>query len=373
MKSAAGPEPSSSRASDRYLETARFFLRLGLTGFGGPLALVAEMQRELVEKRGWISPAEFRQVFTLIKSMPGPLAYQTALYLGLRRSDRWGAMIAGVLLLLPATLMMIALAAAYDGFQQSADLVALMAGFQMGALALIALALRGLIKGYEKSVRFWTLAALGFAALQGLGISEPLVILAAGFWSLFLDRFPRRRAPLEAAFSLGLLIWICLKAGAFVFGTGLAIVPLLERDFVHETGWLTGRQFMDALAFGQLTPGPVTVTVTFVGYKMDALRGALLATAAVFLPSTFHQLTWFPRFNGWMSRQAWVEPFVLGATAAITAGIAGSILTLGQRASATQLAILAAAVAASLKWKVPGWALILGAGAAAWAVIRISS
>jgi chromate transporter len=374
MSSEADPAPASNPANkNKFVEITLFFFRLGMTGFGGPLALIAEMQKELVERRGWMSMDEFRQAFAVIKSMPGPVAYQTATFFGYKRAGFWGGLIAGTVLLVPATLLMIFLAMAYEAFQKSPDLVSLLAGFQMGALVLIALALQSLTRGYLKSSRFWWLAIVSGLCLVFHIVSEPIAILLAAGWSLFLDFYPRSRRPMEAAFSLGLLVWICLKAGAVVFGTGLAIVPLLENDFVRDTGWITHQQFMDALAFGQLTPGPVSVTVTFVGYKLDGLRGALAATVAIFFPAGFHQLTWFPRFVVWLSRQKWIESFVLGATAAITAGIVVSILNLAKGVSAPQMVIFVVFLLASLRWKIPSWGVVLMSGCLGWIFFRLFS
>lgn len=369
----ASDEISPEERKRRYREIARFFLGLGLTGFGGPLALIAEMQKELVERRQWISLVEFRQVFTAIKSMPGPVAFQTAQYLGTRYTDRKGGLLAATLLLLPATVMMIVLAAAYDAFQQSADMVNLMQGFQMGALALIAMAVRSLVADYTRQIRFWIVTALATTALALHLVPEIAAILLLGFGLVALEHRWRLNKKLEAGFSLLLLMWICFKAGAFVFGTGLAMVPLLERDFVVENNWITHAQFMDALAFGQLTPGPVSVTVTFVGYKLGGLGAALLATAAIFAPSAFHHLTWFPKFVGWFTKQEWIKPFVEGATAAIVGGILVSIWALAQSANHFQLGLFAVTLLVALKFKMPGWVFIVVPGVIALIYFRTVS
>ena len=366
-------QPQHSPPANKFAEVAAFFLRLGLTGFGGPLALVAEMQKELIEKRQWISMEEFRQGFTVIKSMPGPLAYQVAIFMGYRRAGRWGGLLAGLLLLLPATVLMMGLGWAYNGISQNQEIGNLFLGFQMGALVLISLAIRSLTDAYLQNTRFWCLVTVSFLVLFFHFLNEPLMILLAALWSLFLDSSWRSRKPLEVGFSLALLVWICLKAGAIVFGTGLAIVPLLENDFVRDTGWITHQQFMDAFALGQLTPGPVLVTVTFVGFRLDGIRGALAATFAVFFPSTVNQLTWFPKFVGWMSQQKWIQSFVLGATAAITAGIAVAIVNIAREATSFQLALFAVFLLIAVKIKVPSWMLILLSGVCSWALLKVFS
>ena len=355
---------------NKYLEIAKYFFRLGLTGFGGPLALVAEMQKELVEKRKWMPLDEFRQGFALIKTLPGPVAFQSALYLSYRRSNRWGALLGGLLLLLPAFFVMIFLAIFYDRFHQSPDMVSWLAGFQVGALALITLALRPLTSGSLHLPRFWGLAGLSFLLLYSGTFPEPLLIVLAGSTSVCFDYLPTSKKLNEMAFSFLLLIWICIKAGAFIFGTGLAIVPFLEKDFVQVTGWITHGQFMDALAFGQLTPGPVSVTVTFIGYRLDGFRGAIVASLAIFFPSGFHQLTWFPRFSGWFSQQKWVPAFVTGAMASIAAGVVIALVHLGKELSLEEFILWGVLLVISFFSKIPNWLVVLVGGVVQWVVFK---
>lgn len=344
----------------KWKELVFYFFRLGLTGFGGPLALIADMQKELVEKRSWISTDEFRQAFAAIKSMPGPVAFQTALYLGTRRINRWAGLAAGVCLLIPATLMMFFLAASYQSFQASPSLVRCLVGMQTGALAMIALALRPLTRDYYKSNRFWIVVLLSFILVFRGYFAEPILIFLFGLiFSIYDKQQLKKNIIFEASFSILLLCWICFKAGAFVFGTGLAMVPILENEFVSARGWLSHQEFMDALAFGQLTPGPVSVTVTFIGYKLGGFIGSILATIAVFLPSALHQLTWFPKFVSWFSSQRWVRSFVEGATAAIVGGILVSLFSLIKSVSMFQLGLFAIILIFSFLKTMPSWFWIL--------------
>lgn len=363
-------------------EVFLYFLRLGLVGFGGPLALIAQMQRDLIEDRKWMSAQEFAQVFALIKSMPGPVAFQVAVFLGNRRMGFFGALLAGFGMVLPSFLMMITLAIFYDGFTQVHWVKTLMIGMQMGALALVMVGLISLTKAFFRSRLFWLLFLIGGIIFYMAPISEPLFIFGLGFIALAFRKQNPFKKFWAGAVAVGVptgifasspavltdLFMICFKAGAFVFGTGLAIIPLLETDFVINHQWITHQQFLDALAFGQLTPGPVVITVTFIGYKVAGILGAVLATLAVFMPAFIHMTTWFPKAVSWMSKQAWIATFTLGVTAAVAATI---ILSLKSITSAWDLKIwLGSAVlfAAMIRFKFPGWAMIFAGGALAFLI-----
>jgi chromate transporter len=349
------------------LEIAIYFLRLGCVGFGGPLSLVAQMQKDLVEERHWMTQEEFVQSLALIKAMPGALAFSTAAYLGTRRRGFWGGTIAGWCLVLPAFFMMILLAEMYDQVAKISVVNRALSGMQAAALALIVLSIPGLMKGYERRGLFWVLVLAGLALLLA-EVPEPVLILSFGALSLLIIKW-RVRAQSMSLLTIAPLIFffpeardlflICFKAGAVVFGTGLAAVPILEADFVEKMKWLSHSQFMDALAFGQMTPGPVMVTVAFVGFKVSGFKGALLGTFAVFLPCYFHMTTWFPRLTGWLSRQRWVPHFVLGALAAVIATLSLTTFKLCRASSVPQLVVLLAFVLISLKWKIPSWLIIL--------------
>jgi chromate transporter len=171
-------------------------------------------------------------------------------------------------------------------------------------------------------------------------------------------------APLVAAVPLSQLFWICFKSGAVVFGTGLAIVPVLETDFVQNLNLISHEQFMHALAFGQMTPGPVLITVTFLGYKVSGLMGAIVTTFAVFLPSFIHMSTWFPKAVLWMARQKWISGLVFGATAAVIGSLIFLSLRLCQENTMFQNILVVISIIALWKAKVPSWLLILLGGAA---------
>jgi chromate transporter len=334
-----------------------YFLRLGAIGFGGPLSLVAMMQKDLVAGKKWMTEEEFRQVFGLIKAMPGPVAFQTAVFLGHYRRGFWGGFWAAVGLVLPAFLLMIALATSYDRFQENAWIKAVMQGMQIGAFALILWALKSLAEGFSKKLLFWLLFASGLGLTLLTSVPEPLLILLSGSVAVLASH---RRFTLQSVELT--LAWVGLKAGAFVFGTGLAIVPFLESDFVHRLGWITRDQFMDALAFGQLTPGPVVITISFIGYKVAGLAGALISTGAIFLPSFFHMVTWFPRAVKWMSSRTWIGAFTLGVTAAVCSAIALALFRLAEGWRTNHILILLILLILMNRFKVPTWVVILLSG-----------
>lgn len=339
-----------------------YFLRLGSIGFGGPLAIVAMMQKELVQDRKWMTDDEFRQVFGLIKAMPGPIAFQTAVFLGYRRKKFFGGLAAGFFLILPAFFLMILLAYFYQQFSEISWVQSLMKGMALGAFALILWALKALMQGFQQKIFFWVLLASGLLLGLLTHIPEPLLIVLFGGVAVFSQRIRGQSLRVFDPILLT-LVTVSLKAGAFVFGTGLAIVPLLEEDFVNRLGWLNHQQFLDALSFGQLTPGPVSVTVTFIGFKVAGFLGASLATISIFLPAFVHMVTWFPRMVNWLQRQSWIGAFSLGVTAAVCSAIIISLIQLGEGWGFLHYAIIALLLVLMQRWKIPSWGVILAGGA----------
>jgi chromate transporter len=294
-----------------------YFLKLGFTGFGGPIALTAIMQKDLVEERGWLAREEFDQAFPLIKAMPGALAFQTAAYIGNVLGGFWGAVIAGFALTGPAATLMILFAAFSSKLSAFAWVNALLIGFQSGALALITIACWQLSKPYKKDPVWWVflLIALGFVIK---GFPEPIVILMFGAVNILRVNLKKNPNQLHSVPILQLL-WICFSAGAFVFGTGLAVLPWLENQFVQVHQWISRDDFMQAVALGQITPGPVLVTTSYIGYKVSGLTGGILATFFIYSPGLIHMTTWFPRMVHRLSRTKWIQAFSAGALAAVVA------------------------------------------------------
>lgn len=346
-----------------------YFLRLGVTGFGGPLALIAQIQKDLVEDKKIVSPEEFKRAFALIKSLPGPVGTQVVEFILYRSYGFISALVGTVLFILPSALMMIVLAIYYQDFQSTPLLGAFMAGMQGAAVILIVTALQPLTRDYQKNFKFWMYLLLSLGLLVFSRLSEPVVILVVGLLALIVERFGKSKA-LKSFLLLDLFL-ICLKAGGLAFGTGLAIVPMLQSDFVGIHQWVTKPQFMTALAFGQLTPGPIAITVTFVGYQIAGVFGAVVATVGIFLPGFLSMTTWFPRAFSWFSRQAWVSTFVTGAIAAVCAGILVAIRFLLQDIQWAQLIFPALLWALSFKWKIQGWAIVLFSGVV-WAILQLT-
>lgn len=347
---------------EKFFECLVYFLKLGSTGFGGPVALAAIMQTELVEKRKWIPESEFEQAFPLIKAMPGPLAFQTAVYLAYRYNGFLSALAAGTGLVLPAAIMMIVLAHLAPQLGGMAWIQSLLIGFQGGALALIALACYQLAKPYEKIKIFWLYVGLAvFFTL--LKVPEPLLILFFGGVSVLVSKLKpsstTRAVPLLELAIIGLI------AGSFVFGTGLAAIPWLEKKFVYDHQWISHVEFLQAVAFGQMTPGPVLVTTTYLGYKISGLLGGLVATIAIFLPGLIHMTTWFPKAVQRLSKKPWIRLFTFGAISAVVGTLVVIVFRLLPKIQlqGSVIFVFAFAVAFFFK-KFPAWLLILSSGGA---------
>lgn len=377
-------------------ETFLYFLRLGFFGFGGPLALVAAMQRDLINKRRWMNPEEFVRTFALIKAMPGPVAFQTAVFLGNHRAGWLGGTAAALALNGPSFVMMVLFGIFYEEWSGVEISQVFLLGMQAAALGVILASLKGLAEGFWRRPVFWMIAVVVAFITAFSPASEPLLIVGSGLLvalakSLqeggrlpsWLNRMKFTFAPvflsvpllpaLPAVSSQLLpLFWHCFKAGAFVFGSGLAIVPMMEHDFVSRLGWLTQDEFMDALAFGQITPGPVVITATFIGYKSAGFIGAVVATVAVFLAPFIHMTTWFPRFVGRLARQAWIVPFLTGAIAAVIGAIVATVFQLGLALEEKPFTIplLAGTLVVALWGRLPVW-VIIPFGGVVMAIMKI--
>lgn len=322
-----------------------YFLKLGFLGFGGPLALMAAYQRDLIERRRWTSPERFAQGLALIKALPGPTATQLSIYMGQIRGGKFGGFLAGFCLILPSFILMVLLAKFYTSIEHLAWSKIVLFGMQSAALGVIAESVWNLARPYKKEIVFW-IVALNSAVLTFLKpSSEPLVIIVSGIVGVLVMRgtMPGKKmlqgfflAPAFATTSIAAAVvhplWdlfgVAFKSGAFVFGTGLAIVPLLIHDVVNVHHWLTREQFMDALAFGQITPGPVVITITFIGYKVAGLLGAVLGTIGIFLPAFINILTWFPYAEKKLSKSPYTRAFILWAVAAVVGSIVVALVRL---------------------------------------------
>ncbi|HTS90103.1 MAG TPA: chromate efflux transporter [Gemmatimonadales bacterium] len=301
----AEPAPAAERSqAARLWEVAALFLRLGTVAFGGPAAHIALMQDEVVRRRGWLTQDEFLDYLGATNLIPGPNSTEMAIHIGLTRAGRAGLVVAGACFILPASLIVTALAWAYVRF----GTLPAAAGFLYGVKpVVIAIVLQALWRLGRTAVKTPALLVLGLAAVVAtvLGINELWVLFGAGaLMGLAAWRSGRPVAaggllPVRAVagtaslvalstavpLSLWKLFGIFVKIGAVLFGSGYVLLAFLRADLVVRLGWLSERQLLDAVAVGQFTPGPLFTTATFVGYVLAGTRGAAIATAGIFLPA----------------------------------------------------------------------------------------
>jgi chromate transporter len=362
-----------------------YFLRLGTFGFGGPIALAGYMQKDLVEERRWVSSQDYVEGLAFSQLSPGPLAAQLAMYLGWVRAGTIGATLTGAAFVLPSFLMVMALAALYVHYGRLAWIQGVFYGIGAAVIAIIARSAYKLVRSTLKSD--WLLWALFTALAVTTAWTESEIVwlfLLCGFVSMLIKAPPRwelshpavpafvglqmlftgATGPATAA-TMGTLFLFFLKAGAFVFGSGLAIVPFLYGGVVGNFHWLTEKQFLDAVAVAMITPGPVVITAGFIGYLVAGAVGALLAALAVFAPPYLIVIAGAPYYRRF-AKNLQVKAFVQGVTAAAVGAIAGAAFILGRR-SLIDLPTVSIAVVTfgllSFK-KVPEPVLILAAGAA---------
>jgi chromate transporter len=375
-------ENSGTRPTLRAL--ALYFLRLGTLGFGGPIALVGYMQRDLVESRNWVSREDYLEGLAFSQLCPGPLAAQLAKYLGWVHSGTLGATLTGVAFILPSFLMVLGLASLYVHFGQLAWIQGLFYGIGAAVSSIIVRSAWKLIqKTLGSDYLLWVLfSALAITTVWKQAEVVWLFVLS-GFVAMLLKAPSNLHArPVETALlAPGLLTGILgtasvgtvasvflffLKAGAFVFGSGLAIVPFLYGGVVGQFHWLTERQFLDAVAVAMITPGPVVITSGFIGYLVAGPLGASAAALAVFLPPYFLVIFGAPHYRRFAKNRQ-VKAFVQGVTAAAVGAIAGAAVILSQRAVRDVPTILIALIsfAVLLRFKkVPEPLIILAAGIA---------
>jgi chromate transporter len=329
-------------------ELVRYFVVLGTVGFGGPIALAGYMQRDLVERRRWISAEDYKQGLALAQLAPGPLAAQLAIYLGWVRGRVLGATLVGLAFVLPSFLMVLALAAAYVELGGISWMTGAFYGIGAAVIAIIA---RSAIKLMKMTLaRDWVAWAIfGVNAIVTAWTESEVIWLFAlsGILAMLVRAppFGATKAPLMAlppvlvtglhgpasGATLWKVGWYFASAGAFVFGSGLAIVPFLHGGVVNHFGWLDDRQFLDAVAVAMITPGPVVITVAFIGYLVAGPAGACVAAFGTFVPCFLFTVIPAPYFRRWSQNRS-LKAFVDGVTAAATGAIAGAAFVLGRRA-----------------------------------------
>lgn len=349
---------------------SRYFLRLGAAGFGGPIALVGAMHRDLVEDRGWISEEEYREGMALAQLSPGPLAAQLCFYLGYLRGGIPGAALCGVAFVLPSFLMVVALGWAYVRYGGLPWMQSVFYGIGAAVIGLIAKSAYQLTrKTVGRDPLLWAIFVVlaAVTAVTGRELVGLIVLAGAVVWIVRTPPAWVRRRGTAAEVGTALLLLQILGffayAGSFVFGSGLAIVPFLHGGVVLQHQWLTERQFLDAVAVALITPGPVVITTGFIGYLVAGLAGACVAGAATFFPCFLFTVIPAPYFHRYGQR-AWLAATVAGVTTAATGAIAGAVIVLSRQSLVDPLTVgiaLTAFALTWLRWKVPDLLLILGA------------
>jgi chromate transporter len=356
------------------------FLRLGITGFGGPTSHIALMQEHLVERREWIDRERFNEALGVTSLIPGPNSSELAIHTGYLMAGQAGALVAGVCFALPAVVLMFLLSAAYfraGSFSIRADLFA---GLQPVVIAVIGVTLWRL----RSAVRTRLLLALA-AAVAVLTVVlpalEPIWLLGAGaltwgVWEGSRRRSVRGEASAGAALVLPVLVvvvagaaalpalaWVFLKTGALLFGGGYVLIPLLQPEVVAR-GWLTNAQFLDGIALGQATPGPIVTSSAFVGYAVAGLPGAVVATVAIYIPAFLFVMAGTGPFLRSFRDRPGVRAFIQGVTAAALGAIAGAGVTLSRVGLNSPLkAAIGAGAVVALLWRVPIWVVLPTAAA----------
>jgi chromate transporter len=368
-------------------ELAVLFLRLGATAFGGPAAHVAIMEDEVVRRRGWLSEERFLDLLGATNLIPGPNSTEMAIHIGWERRRWSGLVVAGVAFILPAMLVTGALGYVYARVGTVPTARWLLYGVKPVILAVVAQALWGLAPRAARTTALRALALVA-AGLVALGVHELAVLLGSGLAVALLaawrdpppagggDRrlLPLALAPAAAggaasAVTLPSIFWVFLKTGSVLFGSGYVLLAFLRADLVQRLHWLTEAQLLDAVAVGQVTPGPVFTTATFVGYVLAGPSGALVATAGIFLPAFV-----FVALSGPLVPRLRASPragaFLDGVNVASLALMAVVTLQLGRAAIVDVPAALLALLSAGLllRWKVNSTWLVLGGAALGWAL-----
>ncbi len=346
-----------------------YMLGLGTWGFGGPVALVGYMYRDLVEKRHWISESDYKEGMAIAQLMPGPLAAQLAIYLGYVHYRVLGATLVGLAFVLPSFFMVVAIGAAYGAYGGIGWMQSVFYGVGAAVIGIIAISAHKLTtKNIGKDKLLWAIFAVSFAVTVITKSEEIWLFIGAGLlvWLLrappaWLNRkgsVHSMAAPIAGAMAAGAIDWHKLGqigayfayAGSFVFGSGLAIVPFLYSGVVKEYGWLSDRQFVDAVAVAMITPGPVVITTGFIGYLVAGFWGAVVAAIGTFVPCYLLTILPAPYFKKHGKRPG-IVAFVDGVTAAAIGTIAGAVVVIGQRSITDWITAALALLTAAVLWR----------------------
>ncbi len=359
---------------------SKYFLRLSSLGFGGPIALTNYMHNDLIVERKWFTEEEFKEGLALCQLAPGPLAAQLAIYFGWAHSGVWGATVIGLAFIIPAFLIVLAISYAYVSFQDASWVQDLFYGIGGSVIAIIIFSAYKLIKRTIKNDYFLMSIALVNGLITAVLEEEILwMFLGSGviaalfksnyrgsFKSVFIPYFftsPMNGEMMSLSETTKFFAFFA-KSGAFVFGSGLAIVPFLYSGVVNEFRWLTEQQFLDAVAIAMFSPGPVVITVAFIGFMKGGVVGSFLASIGTFLPCYLFTVIPAPFFRR-LNQHKWIHEFVNGVTSAAIGAIGGAAYVLGKRAIVdTTSVVIAVIVLIGLfrfqKIQTPIWIILSG-------------
>jgi chromate transporter len=371
-------ETNADQPERRMGELVRYFLRLGLLGFGGPVALVGQMERELVNEKGWLTKEQMREAIAVCQSLPGPLAIQVGIYAAYLRAGFWGAWAGGWTFILPNFVIVCGLGALFVTLGDLKPVTAIFYGVSPAVIALILHSCYRLAKLGMEDWPQWVIAAICCAVTIIVQAEVAFLFIGAGvigilyYGNLFRGGSAPKAgvlpfgvplvtglAPTATPGVLGKLFLFFLKAGSLTFGSGLVIVPFLEKGLIQDYGWLDQRQFLIAVAIGMISPGPVVITATFVGFLVAGFWGSLVSTVGIFLPSFLFVLIAAPLLARHRQNPN-VQGFVKGAYGAAIGTILGACFLLGKIALGDWLtaAIGVLALAALFRWKISNPLLI---------------
>ena len=360
-----------------------YFLWLGTVGFGGPIALAGHMQQDLVDEHRWISKEDYLEGLALAQLAPGPLAAQLAIYLGYIRAGVLGATAVGVAFVLPSFLMVLALSAAYVRFGGLPWMQGMFYGIGAAVIGIITRSAFKLTKlTLRKDKLLWGIFTI--LAVSTAWTSHEIIwlFLLGGVVSVLVKAYPMRmqtRSVIPLLFTFGAfgvngtlsqIFLYFAKAGMFVFGSGLAVVPFLYGGVVQGHHWLTDHQFVDAVAVAMITPGPVVITVAFIGFIVAGVPGATAAALGIFLPVYLVVVLLAPSYKRW-AKNPQLNAFVRGVTAAATGAIAGAVIVLARRSiyDVPTFAIAIVSLAVLFRWKIPE-PVVIGCAAVAGLLLR---
>ncbi len=374
----------------RVKEVASLFLKLGFTAFGGPAAHIGLMHSEIVQRRKWLTDQEFLDLLGATNIIPGPNSTEMAIHVGFLRAGWPGLIVGGLCFLTPAMLMVLGLAWAYVRFGSMPEAQWLLYGIKPVVIAIIVQAVWSLGRRATKTI---FLAACGLIILAGyflLHVNEIALLFGGGLAIMLLENaqrlrkeaIPQASLPIMvrlsslsiatlavSAFSLPIMFLTFLKIGAILYGSGYVLLAFLRADFVQRLGWLTDKQLLDAIAVGQVTPGPLFTSATFIGYLLGGVPGGLLATLGIFLPSfVFVAITnpWIPKIRS----SKWAGSFLDGINIAALALMTAVTIELAQASLIDWPTIVIAAVSLVLllRFKLNSTWLIAGGALAGVAI-----